>query len=144
MASTNFTNFTRNLATGGHVFGTDTHKILLCASAPSESNLDSWVNRSDVTGVEVAAGSGYSTGGIAVTLTLDAIDTTNNRQSITPTNITNGWTSSTFSAVGAIIYKNSGSSATDKLITYVDFGGTVSCSSGTFSITFSTPIYITR
>lgn len=140
MASSNFRNFARNLALGRHVFGTDTAKVLLVSSIPSEANLDAWVSRADVT--NEITGTGYAAGGIAQAYTLDALDTTNNRQSITFTNITNGWTSATFSAVGAIIFKNSGTASTDYLIDFIDFGGTVSCSSGSFSITYSTPLYI--
>ncbi len=142
MASANFTNLPRALAKGDIDFDTATFKVLLVSSLPSEANLDAWANRSDVTG-EVT-GTGYSAGGIAQAFTLDAIDTTNNRQSVTYTNITNGWTTATFSAVGAIIYKNSGSAATDTLLHVVDFGGTVSCTAGNFSITYSTPFYINR
>ena len=142
MASANFTNLPRALAKGDIDFDTNTFKVLLVTSLPSEANLDAWANRSDVTG-EVT-GTGYTAGGIAQAFTLDAIDTTNNRQSITYTNITNGWTSATFSAVGAIIYKNTGTSTTDTLLHLVDFGGTVSCTAGNFSITYSTPFYINR
>ena len=140
MASSNFRNFARNLALGRHVFGTDTAKVLLVSSIPSEANLDAWISRADVT--NEITGTGYTAGGIAQAYTLDALDTTNNRQSITFTNITNGWTSATFSAVGAIIFKNSGTASTDYLIDFIDFGGTVSCSSGSFSVTYSTPLYI--
>lgn len=142
MASTNFTNFTRNLALARHNFGSDTLKVLLVSSVPSEANFDAWVARSDVS--NEITGTGYTAGGIAQAYTLDALDTTNNRQSITLTNITNGWTTATFSALGAIVYKNSGTAATDYLLDFVDFSGTVSCTAGNFSITYSTPLYITR
>lgn len=140
MASANFRNFTRNLALGRHVFGTDTLKVILVSSIPSETNLDSWVSRADVT--NEITGTGYSAGGIAQAYALDALDTANNRQPITLTNIASGWTAATFSAVGAIIFKNSGTASTDYLMSFVDFGGTVSCSSGSYSVTYSTPIYI--
>ena len=143
MASANFTNLPRAFAKGDIDFDINTFKVLLVTALPSETNLDAWANRSDVTN-EVANGNGYATGGIAQAFTLDALDTTNNRQSITYTNITNGWTASTFSAVGAIIYKNSGNAATDTLLHLIDFGGTVTCSNGNFSITYSTPFYINR
>ena len=142
MASANFTNLPRALAKGDLDFDANTFKVLLVSTLPSEANLDAWANRSDVTG-EVT-GTGYTAGGIAQAFTRDAIDTTNNRQSVTYTNITNGWTGATFSAVGAIIYKNSGSAATDTLLHLVDFGGTISCTAGNFSITYSTPFYINR
>lgn len=142
MASTNFTNFTRALATAGHNFSSDSLKVLLVSSVPSETNLDSWANRSDVT--NEITGTGYTAGGIAQAYTLNALDTTNNRQSITMTNITSGWTTATFTTVGAIIYKDTGSAATDKLIQFVDFSGSQSVSSGTFGITYTTDLLITR
>lgn len=142
MASANFTNLPRALAKADIDFDTATFKVLLVSSLPSEANLDAWANRSDVT--DEVTGTGYTAGGIAQAFTLDAVDTTNNRQSVTYTNITNGWTASTFSAVGCIIYKNSGSAATDTLLHLVDFGGPVSCTAGNFSITYSAPFYINR
>ena len=142
MASTNFTNFTRNLAIARHNFSSDTLKVLLVSAVPSEANLDAWVSRSDVT-LEIT-GTAYLAGGISQPFTLDALDTTNNRQRIAPTDIVNGWTGATFSALGAIIYKNSGAAATDYLITFVDFLGTVTCTAGTFSIDYTSAIDITR
>lgn len=142
MAATNFTNLPRNLAIARHNFSSDTLKVLLVSSIPTEANLDAWVARSDVT--NEVTGTGYTAGGIAQAFTLDALDTTNNRQSITLTNISSGWTSSTISAVGAIIYKNSGTSTTDYLISFVDFGGTVASTNGPYSITYTAPLYINR
>ena len=43
------------------------------------------------------------------------------------------WTSATFGAAFGAIYNNS---ASDKLVVVLDFGGTKSCSNGTFTITF--------
>lgn len=143
MASTNFTNLPRNLALARHNFGSDTLKVMLVSSIPSEANLDAWVSRADVTN-EVAATGGYTAGGIAQAFTLDALDTTNNKQTITLTNITNGWTSSTISAVGCLIYKNSGTASTDYLLSFVDFGGTISSTNGNYSITYSAPLAINR
>lgn len=142
MASANFTNLPRHLAKGDIDFDTATFKVLLVSAIPSEANLDAWVNRSDVT-LEIT-GTGYSAGGIAQAFTLAAVDTTNNRQSVTYTDITNGWTSASFSALGAIIYLNTGVAANDKLLHLIDFGGTITCTNGNFSITYSTPFYINR
>ncbi len=142
MSSRNFTNFARKLAIGNHNFSSDTLKILLVTVVPSQANLDAWAARSDVTN-EVASGSGYTTGGIAQAFTLaGAVDSTNHNQHITLTNIVNGWTTSTFSAVAAIYYKNSGTASTDYLIGMEDFGGTVTCTAGTFSITHSNDLLI--
>jgi len=142
MASINFTNLTRALVQGNLNFGSNTFKVLLVSAAPTEAQLDAWANRSDITNEIV--GTGYTATGLAQAFTLDAIDTTNNRQSITWTNIINGWTGATFSAFGAIIYKNSGTNTTDTLLHYIDFGSPVSCTNGTFSISYSTPLYINR
>ena len=142
MASTNFTNLTRKLATAAVNFSSVSLKVLLVSSVPSESNLDTWVNRSDVT--NEITGTGYTAGGIAQAYTLDALDTTLNRQTITLTNNATAWTSASFSAVGSIVYVNTGSAATDTLIGFVDFGGTQTVSSGTFGLTYTDPLVIAR
>lgn len=140
MASTNFTNFADALARAQINFAADSFKVLLVASAPSAANLDAWVNRSDVT-IE-ATGAGYTAGGVAVTATVGAVDATNNRVPVTFADLAPGWATATVSAVGAIIYKSTGTASTDKLIQFVDFGGTVSSTAGAFNIDFTTPLYI--
>lgn len=146
MASFNFSNLARHLAKADIDFDTATFKVLLVTVAPTTTETtgsqDTWDARSSVTN-EVVAGSGYTAGGIAQAFTLNALTLVGNKQTITWTNISSGWTASTFSAVGAIIYLNSGSAATDYLLHFVDFGGTVSCTAGTFSITYSTTFDIT-
>lgn len=140
MASANFTNLSDHLAKAQINFSTASFKCLLVSAVPSATDLDTWINRSSVT-TEVT-GTGYTTGGVAVTATVGSVDTTNNRVPITFGNLSPGWTTATISAVGAIIYLNSGAAATDKLVQFVDFGGTVSSTAGNYSVTFSTPIYI--
>ena len=142
MASSVFTNTARSFGTAKIDFSANTFKVLLVSSVPTEGNLDGWVNRSDVT--NEITGTGYTAGGIAQPFTLNAIDTVNNRQSVTLTNIVNGWTSATFSAVGCIVYKNTGVAATDTLLEFVDFGATVSCTNGNFSITYNSDFLISR
>ena len=147
MASFNFTNLTRHYANGAVKFdGSQTFKVLLVSSVPTTTettgNQDAWVNRSDVTG-EVT-GTGYTAGGVAVTVTVGTVDTTNNRTPVTFTNLAPGWTTSTITAVAAIIYKSTGTAATDKLICMIDFGGTVSSTAGNYNVTFATPLYINR
>jgi hypothetical protein len=91
-------------------------------------------------------GTGYAAGGVAQAYTLDALDivTVPPRQPITLTNLAPGWTSATISAVGAIVYINSGTASTSWLIGFIDFGGTVSVTGGSFNITYSSPLYIGR
>jgi hypothetical protein len=140
MPSANFRNLPDHLARAAINFSTASFKCLLVSSVPSEANLDAWVNRSDVTG-EVT-GTGYTAGGVAVSATVSSVDTTNNRIAVTFANLSPGWTSSTITAAAAIIYQDTGTASTSKLVTMVDFGGNVSSSSGNFSVTFSTPLYI--
>lgn len=142
MASANYTNLPAHLANAAINFGTASFKVLLHSSVPSEANLDAWVYRSDVT--NEAAGTGYTAGGVAVTATVSAVDTTNNRVSVTFSNLAPGWTTSTITALAASIYVSTGTAATDKLVTMVDFGGSVVSTAGNYSVTFSTPLYINR
>ena len=140
MASANFTNLADALARAQINFASDSFKVLLVSSAPSATNLDTWVNRSDVT--NEATGSGYTAGGVAVTATVGAVDTTNNRVPVTFADLSPMLATATVSAVGGYIYKNTGNAATDRLVQWVDFGGTVSSTSGAFNVDFTTPLYI--
>lgn len=142
MASANFSNLPAALAKAQIDFETATFKALLVTDVPSEAELDTWIDRADVT-TEHAASGAYTTGGFAVTATLEALDTTNNRQDITFAATNPVFTSSTISAVGAIVYVSTGTAANDLLVAFVDFGATVESTNGDFSVTFSTPLRIT-
>lgn len=139
MPSANFRTLPDHLARGAINFASDSFKVLLVSAVPSEANLDAWVNRSDVT--SEITGTGYTAGGVAVTATVGAVDTTDNRVPVTFTDLTPGWTG-TISAVGAIIYKSTGTASTDKLVQFVDFGGTVSSTAAAFNVDFTSPLYI--
>jgi hypothetical protein len=141
MASSNYRNLADHLAKAAINFSTASFKCMLLTAIPSESDLDTHIFRSSI--ATEASGTGYTAGGVAVTATVGAVDTTNNRVPITFTNLAPGWTTSTITAVGAVIYQNVGSAATDKLVQFVDFVGTVSSTAGNYSVTFSTPLYIT-
>jgi hypothetical protein len=142
MASTNFTRLTQHMAKADIDFDSATLKVLLVSAVPSEANFDAWEFRSDVT-LEVT-GTGYTAGGISQPYTLNAVDTTNNRASITYTDRAPGWTTSTITALGAIIYKDTGSAATDVLMHFVDFGGTITGTASDFTVNYSAPFYINR
>lgn len=143
MASTNFSNITDHLARAAVNYASDTFKAVLVTSVPTEGNFDSWINRSDVTNEHAATG-GYTTGGFSVTASVGAVDTTNNRVPVTFTCASPTYSSATLSAAGCIIYKSTGTSSTDKLLHFVDFGSNVSSTNGNFTVTFSTPLYINR
>jgi hypothetical protein len=121
---------------------TGSFKMLLVSSAPSESDLDTFDFRNDIAN-EVAASGTYATGGAAVTCSVGAVDTTNNRVAVTFGNPA-AWTSATISAVGGWIYKSVGTAATDELVGYIDFGGTITSTAGTFTATISAPLYVNR
>jgi len=140
MASANFTSLSDKLARGGINFGTDAFKVLLVSSMPNATQLDAWANRSDVT-TEIT-GTGYTAGGVAITATVGAIDMVNNRAPVTFSNLSPGWSAATLTASAAIIYKSTGTASTDALVCAVDFGASVPCVNGTFSVVFTSPIYI--
>lgn len=140
MASRNFTNFAEHLARARIDFGSDTIKCILVNAIPSESDLDTWDYRDDVT--SEITGAGYTAGGFTVTATIGSIDAPNDRLSIDLSAADPTLTSATVSAVGCIAYKSTGVASTDPLICFVDFNGTVSSTSGNYTVDLSTPIYI--
>lgn len=141
MASRNFSNLARVLATAGVNFESDTFKVMIVNAVPSESQLDTWVSRADVTS-EIAATGGYSAGGFPVTVTLGTLDAVNDRVSVTVAAADPVYATSTISGVGCVLYKSTGTAASDLLIGFVDWLGTVSSIDGPFRVVFSNPMYI--
>ena len=137
MAAGNALILTKRMA---DAYFTGTFKFLLVSSVPSEANFDAYDFRDDI--ANEVTGTGYTAGGVAATVTVGSVDTTNDRTPVTITDLTNAWTSSTISAVGGWLYKVVGSSATDQLVGFVDFGGTVTSTAGNFSVAFTTPLYV--
>lgn len=122
-------------ARGAIDFDTDTFKCMLCTStfAPNSTTM---LKRSDVTNEVV--GTGYSSGGTAVTCTVTK-DTVNNRINLTFSNPS--WTTATITARWAVIYKSrGGASSADELVSASDFGADASSTGGTFTVTFSIPL----
>ena len=137
MASSNALILTKRMA---DAYFTGTFKFLLVSSVPSEANFDAYDFRDDV--ANEVTGAGYTSGGVAATVTVGSVDTTNDRTPVTITDLTNAWTSSTISAVGGWLYKSVGTAGTDQLVAFVDFGGTITSTAGNFSVTFTAPIYV--
>lgn len=135
MASLIFNSALYDEAVGSIDYDTDTFKVLLVTSSYAP-NKDTHTKRSDVTN-EVAAGGGYSTGGEVATVTVNAVDTANDRVDVTLGG--SAWAASTVTARGAVYYKSrGGASSADELIAYVDFTTDVSTTNGTFTLTSST------
>lgn len=128
MASFIYNSFKQFMADGSIDMDGDTFKIVLLTDShtPDPSN----TQYSNVSGDEVADGSGYTSGGQTLqnvtwsrdggTVTFDANDPV--------------WTSATFDAAYGVIYDDT--STNDLLVCLIDFGGNKSVSSGTFTVHF--------
>jgi hypothetical protein len=94
-------------------------------------NQDTHHYRSDVTN-EVPTGTGYTYGGATLTgatITYDAASNETRWDWADPS-----WPTSSFSASQMVVFKRrGGTSAADELIMYIEFGGTQTVSSGTFT-----------
>ena len=132
------TSFKSELMTATHNFTTttgNTFKIALFRATASivgtygaaTTNYSNMTSNSDE-----ASGTGYSAGGNTLTV------------SVTPTNTGNvayvsfantSWTNATITANGALIYNSSNS---NKSVCVLNFGGTKTVTSGTFTIQFPT------
>jgi hypothetical protein len=140
MPSLVYNSFMRDIATGQVDCDTDTFKMMLVTSTYTASK--SHAKRSDITN-EVAAGSGYTTGGNACALTVAATDNVNNDVEISFS--VTSWTSATITARAGVIYKSRGGLATaDELVGYVDFLSNITSTNGTFAVTVSTPLSLTN
>lgn len=130
MASTSFDSTTFDVGSGNIVLSTDTFFVLLTSGYTP--NAKTHLKRSDVTG-EIS-GTGYTAGGVALSGVTATKDTTNDLTLLTATNP--AWPTSTLSATGAVVYKHRGGLASaDELVSYIDFGGTVTSTAATFTIT---------
>ena len=120
--------FAQELLKGTHNFPTNTIYIALYeAGSGAPYDVNSTAYSSGV--ANQVSGTGYTTNGKVLqnavvanqtnvaTLTFDAIS----------------WTSATFGAAYGVIFNDTDG---DKLVVVLDFGGTKSCSNGTFTITF--------
>lgn len=116
--------------------------MLLVSSAPSETQLDTWSFRADVSG-EVT-GAGYTAGGFVVVPTVGEVDAVNNLAPVVFADLNPALPAATVSAVGGWIYKVGGSAETDELVQFVDFGGEFASTNGPFSIVFNSPLYVYR
>lgn len=128
MASVIYDSFTDDVCRGNIVPSSDTFWGLLVTSSYTP-NKGTHTKRSDLTNEVV--GTGYTADGQVVALTL-AKDTSGHKETLSFAD--NVWTTATISAAAEVIYKRRGGLASaDNLVCYVDFGGTVSSTAGTFT-----------
>lgn len=118
---------------GSHAYLTDTVKIALVTSAYT-ANIDTHANFSDIT--NEVTGTGYTAGGATLGSKTATQDNTNDRGVLDAADVT--WTTSTITARGAVVYKDTGTGSTSKLMCYIDFGADKSSSATDFTIQFST------
>lgn len=124
----------RDEATGAIDYDTDTFYAML-VDATYTANKDTHTKRSDVTG-EVT-GTGYTAGGMPVTVTVGAVDTANDR--VVVTFAAHAWSTATITARGEVIYKRRGGASTaDELVFYNDFGANITSTGAAFSVAAST------
>jgi hypothetical protein len=134
MASLVYNSALDEAVTGGIDFDTDTFKIMLVTSSYTPDK-DTHTVRTDVT--NEVSGTGYTSGGDTTAVTVTK-DTANDRIDIAFGNVS--WANSTITAAAGVIYKSTGTASTDLLVAYLDFGGNVSSTSGTFQVTVTSPL----
>ena len=121
--------FPVELLSANHNFASDTFKLALYTANPYTTASTVYVVTSETTGTEYSAGgntlAGNAVSNVADIATVDFTDS-----------VWGSPTPATFSAAYGTLYN---SSATNKLIVVLDFGGTKSCSNGTFTVTFPSP-----
>lgn len=134
MASLIFNSALDDEARGNIDFDSDTFWCMLVAAAYTPDK-DTHTKRSDVTN-EVANSGSYTAGGQVATVTVTK-DTVNDRIDISLG--AESWTAATIAAAGAVYYKRRGGLASaDELVAYIDFGGVITSTLGTFALTAST------
>lgn len=129
MANLTYNSFKRDIMNGEIDLDTDTIKVMIVTSSYTP-NQDTHTKKSDITN-EVTS-SGYTAGGSALTGKTVTVDNTDNEGVFDADDIS--WTDVTFTARGAVIYKDTGVDANSPLICYIDFGGDKSPEANEFQI----------
>lgn len=109
---------------------TDTIKCALTTSAYTPDQ-DAHNFFDDITN-ELPTAGGYTAGGVALTTSAPVYDAASNTLRLDASDAQ--WTSATFTARYAIVYKDTGVAGTSPLLGYVNFGADEAVSSGTFTI----------
>ena len=133
MADVIYNSYAVDLGKADVDFLVDTIKVALVTSSytPDQDTHDFY---DDITN-EVANGNGYTTGGATLANKSVTKDNVNNRSVLDADDT--AWTTSSFTARGAVIYKDTGVASTSPLICYKDFGSDKTVSSGTFTISWN-------
>lgn len=132
MASVTYGKFGKNLMNG--VIGDLTSVTVKCALVTSSytPDIDNHEFFSSIT--NEITGTGYTAGGATLSGKTVTYDSTDNEAVFDATDPT--WASSTLTARGAVVYKDTGTAATSPLIRYIDFGSNQSSLASTFTVVF--------
>ena len=124
--------FRSELLSGIHNFanGGDSYKLALYTATPYTTASTAYSSGS--ANQVGTSGTGYSTGGN--TLTSQSVTISSAVSYVDFADST--WSSATFTAAFGVIYNSSDG---DKLVVVLDFGGSKTCTNGTFKITFPDP-----
>lgn len=129
-----YTNGIKGFINGTHPWkssGGATFKIALLTNAYTPDQ-DAHDFLDDVSAYEVSASGSYAAGGAALTTSDPTVDAASNETRMDAADVS--WTSFTGTARYAVIYYATGTASTSNLIAYIDFGGDVSATNGTFAI----------
>ena len=124
--------FRNELLSGNHNFanGGDTYKLALYTANPYTTASTAYSSGS--ANQVGTSGTGYSTGGN--TLTSQSVTISSAVSYVDFADST--WSSATFTAAFGVMYNSSDS---DKLVVVLDFGGSKTCTNGTFKVTMPDP-----
>jgi hypothetical protein len=130
MPSIIYNSFLRDVATGAVDLDSDTFKVILVTSG-YVANKDTHTKRSNIT--NEVTGTGYTATGVAIAITVPAVDLVNDRLDVALGAVT--WPSSTITARGAVVYKSRGGLATaDELVAFLEFPADVVSTAADFSL----------
>jgi len=132
MADVIYNSFKSKIMDGSIDLDTDTIKVALVTSSYTPSQ-DDHEDFADIT--NEVTGSGYSAGGATLSNKSVSTDDTDNEGVFDANDVT--WASSSITARGAVVYKDSGTSTTSWLICYLDFGSDKTSSNGNFKIAWN-------
>lgn len=137
MASLNYDSFFYDMATGAIDVDADTFKAMVVQAAYTPDK-GAHSKRSHVT--NEASGTGYTAGGVEVTLT-PTNDTTNHRLDIAISDPS--WPNASLTGRAIVVYKSRGGAASaDELVCYIDAGSDVVSTNGTWSFDVTSPLRI--
>lgn len=155
MASFIYDNAWKHILAGNMDFSDDasgdstehTFKMVLVTSSytPSQGSDEYYSTITGTSGYEASdtgspsSGNGYIAGGKATTPSV-TVDGTNHDIELDFTQVQ--WSEATVSATAAVVYRDTSTASTSQLLAYLDFGGTVASTDGTYTVSITTPLTI--